>query len=202
MTEQTGFTPAAVIAFAAGDMENFIAASTPGGIEAQEAAGQHTFVANSTLPIEILCSSRRALELMGIAFGENADDLFVNVTLPEGWTKRKTDHSMWSEVLDNLGRPRIAVFYKAAFYDRKAHMQLIPRYTYSAYNACNEKGDSVDRDAVTHFKVVLRDAGQEIKVFGIWEKSDYESSYRIEAEAMSWLNENYPEWQNPMAYWD
>ena len=31
---------------------------------------------------------------------------------------------MWSSVVDELGRERAAVFYKAAFYDRRAHMTL------------------------------------------------------------------------------
>lgn len=38
-------TPAALGAFLAGDLDNFVTAATPGGIEAQEKAGQTSFVA-------------------------------------------------------------------------------------------------------------------------------------------------------------
>lgn len=40
---EKNITPAAIQAAVSGNIENFIAASTPGGIEAQEAAGQQSF---------------------------------------------------------------------------------------------------------------------------------------------------------------
>ena len=45
--------------------------------------------------------------------------------MPQGWTRRATDHDMHSEILDEAGKIRISVFYKAAFYDRRAHAELI-----------------------------------------------------------------------------
>ena len=44
MNKDKGINPAALAALLGGEMENFIAASTEGGIEAQEAAGQAQFV--------------------------------------------------------------------------------------------------------------------------------------------------------------
>ncbi len=49
-------------------------------IEAQEAAGQKAFVSSETLPKN---SPREQLEQVGVKLGEDVDDLFVNVTLPE-----------------------------------------------------------------------------------------------------------------------
>ena len=77
-------TPAALMAAARGDLANALVASTPGGIEAQEAAGQATFCANATLPKDC---PREALEKLGVKFGKNYDDLFVSVTLSFGWKK-------------------------------------------------------------------------------------------------------------------
>ena len=71
--------PAALNAALNGDMENALIASTPGGIEEQEARGQQDFVANETLPIKC---PREELEKMGFVFGEMADDLFVKVKMP------------------------------------------------------------------------------------------------------------------------
>ena len=66
---------------------------------------------------------------MGIVLGADVDDLFREATLPEGWRVVPTNHSMWSDLLDANGRKRAAIFYKAAFYDRAAHLNFIPRYT-------------------------------------------------------------------------
>jgi len=63
---------------------------------------------------------------MGIVFGEKVDDLFTSVTLPEGWHKEATEHAMWSKLIDDQGRERASIFYKAAFYDRSAFMSITP----------------------------------------------------------------------------
>lgn len=120
-------TPAALVALVSGlenekdGLENFRAAVTPGGIERQEAEGQRIFVASEVLPIDCPQSE---LEALGFKFGEPVDDLFVAVQFPDGWKKKATDHSMWSELIDPEGKVRASIFYKAAFYDRKAHMSL------------------------------------------------------------------------------
>lgn len=116
-----GITPAALQALIAGDMENFIAASTPGGIEAQEAQGQRDMVAKALLPKD---GPWPALEALGVAKGSEEDDLFYRATLPEGWQIVPTDHSMWSQLVDDTGTERAAIFYKAAFYDRTAQFRL------------------------------------------------------------------------------
>ena len=116
-------TPAALAALANGDIDNAAIAATPGGIEAQEAAGQATFCAQEILPKDH--GDREAYEALGFRFGEDYDDIFVNASLPSGWAKRATDHSMWSDIVDENGTVRARVFYKAAFYDRRAFMLLV-----------------------------------------------------------------------------
>jgi hypothetical protein len=88
-----------------------------------EAAGQRQLVASSVLPRDR--GGDAEYEALGFVFGAVVDDLFQQATLPLGWSKRGTDHDMHSEVLDERGIPRAGVFYKAAFYDRKASMNLI-----------------------------------------------------------------------------
>jgi len=97
----------------------------PGAIEAQEARGQIELVNSTQLPTD--CRDRAVLEAAGVIFGEVSpqDPLFVEATLPEGWKKRPTTHSMWSELVDAEGKVRANIFYKAAFYDRKAHMDAV-----------------------------------------------------------------------------
>ena len=115
--------PAALSALVNGNITNAIVASTPGGIEAQEKAGQLALVASTDMPKEL---DRAAFEALGFTFGEPVDELFVTATLPPGWKRQATDHSMWSKIVDEQGRERVAIFYKAAFYDRRAHARITP----------------------------------------------------------------------------
>lgn len=116
--------PAALSALAKGDFENFIVASKPGGIEAQEKAGQGALVASTNMPLE-LTPSKEAFEALGFTFGEKIDDVFQHATLPPGWTRAATAHSMHSEIRDETGKVRVGVFYKAAFYDRRADAYIM-----------------------------------------------------------------------------
>ena len=112
-------------AFLDGDAENFRVASTPGGIEAQEARGQSAInAAGNLLPKLLLHAQWAEIEAMGIKRLGDHDDLFLRVEFPPGWSMRPTGHSMWSDVVDADGRVRLNVFYKAAFYDRAAHFWL------------------------------------------------------------------------------
>ena len=87
----------------------------------QESRGQSSFVNSDTLPKKC---DRQALEALGVVFGDDADDLFVFVTLPDGWKKEPTEHSMWSRLVDGSGFEVASIFYKAAFYDRDAFVSM------------------------------------------------------------------------------
>lgn len=94
-------------------------------IGGQERAGQRQLLTSQLLPTDTHRTDAE-FEAVGFVFGEEAegDPLFRHTTLPAGWSKRGSDHDMWSYVVDELGRDRVSVFYKAAFYDRHAHMSL------------------------------------------------------------------------------
>ena len=123
----TGITPAALLAATQGDVENFFAAITPGGIEAQEAAGQARVCAhNDRLPVRGT-EEREKWEALGFVFGEQLtgnDSIFVACTFPPGWKLKPTEHSMWSDLVDDKGVERAMMFFKAAFYDYNAHIQF------------------------------------------------------------------------------
>jgi len=97
--------------------------SAAGHFERQEARGQQELCASTQLPQK--GSESEEIQALGIEWGESAkgDELFREATLPEGWEKRATDHSMWSEIVDETGKVRAEVFYKAAFYDRDAFIR-------------------------------------------------------------------------------
>lgn len=118
-------TPAMLRAATTGEVD--MSAAMPGGIEASEKLGQIAFVHSTAMPVE-LQPDRAAFEALGFKFGlpVEGDRLFVHATLPEGWKKQGTGHDMHSEIVDETGRKRVGVFYKAAFYDRRADAFIIP----------------------------------------------------------------------------
>ena len=105
---------------------NLSIATAPGGIEQQEAQGQRNLVQSTTLPIK---GDWEVLERWGVVKGEPVDKLFCHCTLPDGWTKAPTDHSLWSSLVDARGLIRTSIFYKAAFYDRDAFFHSVKRFT-------------------------------------------------------------------------
>lgn len=185
--------PAALSAFAKGDMDNFLVASTPGGIEAQEKAGQALLVASTNMPKE-LRPSREAFEKVGFKFGADVDEIFVSATLPLGWYRQASDHSMWSYIMDEQGRKRAAIFYKAAFYDRRASASLerriMPESVYPETGS-----DAPVRIGVTDCGKMIFEAGAEPKPY------NYEARKKLDDMAQAWADQNYPDWNDPTAYW-
>lgn len=180
-------------------------AGLPGAVERQEAAGQAELCRTEVLPKEC---PRAELEKFGVVFSDDHDDLFVNVTLPAGWKKQPTDHSMWSDLIDDKGRKRAAIFYKAAFYDRSAHMNLERRYRVDAYWPCDAAGQDMKYGEHTHFRTVARDGGTVLQSFGeirpdaAYSPEAYDLTKKQEADARAWLDERFPEWNDATAYWD
>jgi hypothetical protein len=92
-------------------------------ITGMEAAGQRQLVQSDRIPVD--GPDHELLEL-GFTLGEPdpADPIFRSCTLPEGWGREGTGHSMHSNIVDANGRPRVGIFYKAAFYDRSASFHV------------------------------------------------------------------------------
>lgn len=192
--KEIGMNPAALVAALRGDLANALVASTPGGIEAQEHAGQRAVCEKSILPKDC---DRNVFEAMGIVFGTDADDLFVNVTFPEGWHKEATDHYMYSDLLDDKGRKRVTVCYKAAFYDRWAKA-----YANLRFHAMCEPIDGWENPDGVYVGVVK----DQDKI--IWRsedtgtRGDYRKHDLLGAAATDWLRTHYPDYKNPLAYWE
>jgi hypothetical protein len=91
----------------------------------QERDGQRQLVNSDRLPADIR-GDRAEWEALGFTFGDPdpGDPMFMPATLPPGWKREGSDHAMWSYLLDQHGRRRASIFYKAAFYDRRAFMRL------------------------------------------------------------------------------
>jgi hypothetical protein len=175
---------------------------SPGAaIEQQEKAGQSAMVNSADLPINMHLPRDRIEAATGIKFGEPVNDMFVAADLPPGWRKAPTEHPMWSDLLDDQGRKRAAIFYKAAFYDRSAHMSWEHRYAATREYADGPKGyeDGSSR-------AVVRDNATGSVLFASeWRKNGSDSREDREADqkaAQGWLAAEFPEHDDPFAYWN
>jgi len=196
MTKKPIMTPAMLAAEALGIGAS---AGAPGAIEASEAAGQKQLVESTDMPLELSGmkygeNGKPLFEQAGFTFGAKIDDLFQQATLPPGWRREATGHSMWSDILDEHGRKRVSVFYKAAFYDRKAHARLNHRYHAGIDYDCDPKSRPT--------RACIFDQGVAIAAFPIEDPESYNSGNAAEKAAVAELNARFPDWLNPLAYWD
>lgn len=170
-------------------------------IEASEAEGQKSLVSSDTLPTDGLDAVVAACPQIKKLGAVQDDPLFTYVELPSGWTKKATEHAMWSHLLDDRGRQRASIFYKAAFYDRRAHIHPNRRFAIEHdYKAMN---DGIIRTNV-------QDCGQITRTFvhtcRVHEAMSHDEVARYKREnnaaALAWLEAQYPDWENDGAYWD
>lgn len=165
-------------------------------IQNMESKGQRELANSHQLPVECYRTSRYStqgiLENAGVVFGEPlADDpLFCEAKLPEGWKIEATGHSMWSYLLDEKGRRRAGIFYKAAFYDRHAHIRAegLLRMEFPA-----------DYEAAINSAVFRIEIFKGTEQVHVVEGVNHDDAY---SASTAWLNEHYPEWENPWAYWN
>lgn len=155
-------------------------------IEAAEARGQRELVNSEVIPAK----GSDDLAALGFKLGDPVpgDSLFRYATLPDGWKRQPSDHSMWSHVVDELGRKRVAMFYKAAFYDRDAFCRAETVYGYVLDCLYHGQQPLLDASWVTReaFADALnrcrKDAQESID---LWSKQtdSYATEYEAEARA-------------------
>jgi hypothetical protein len=190
-------TPAELLAYLSGDVDNYAIATEDHGIEKQEARGQQNLIRSEILPKKLMHShdSKELIyKTLGIVILGEADDLFDKVKLPDGWTKKPTDHNMWSELFDEKGRKRASIFYKAAYYDRSAHMGFNNRYT-SYYERFGDH--DIDSSEKKMFVATIKKDGVEI-----WRSEEPMGYSEVHEYAKKVLHEKYPKADSELAYWD
>ena len=167
-------------------------------IENMEADGQRELVkeGGTRLPTELGYGTTvvHLLEL-GFILGTpvEGDPLFRDGALPDGWRITPTEHTMHSNILDDTGRTRGSIFYKAAHYDRHAILSLIVRYTLRREYPEKYTGEEPVKSGAW-------DAETETFVFLSAEHAPG-GTHPEEERARLWLAGNYPDNQNPCNYW-
>ena len=92
---------------------------------------QHNLTKISQLP-----KPEKQVEEIGIKIIDPVenDSLFYNVEFPEGWTRKRTDHGMYTDILDEHGRKRATIMYKPDPWDRAGYTRVVDRFTASYTN--------------------------------------------------------------------
>lgn len=126
--------------------------SEPGdAVLMQESQGQREVVNSSVIPTD-MHNKHEEFEALGFKFGEvqTDDPMWREVTLPEGWSREGSNHAMWSFIVDERGYRRCSIFYKAAFYDRSAHIGIArepeTKAQNDSYDTFADEFDSRDGD--------------------------------------------------------
>jgi hypothetical protein len=168
-------------------------------IEDMEAQGQRELTGQtSKLPTK--GSENPAWAKMGVIYGkpDPSDPVFSGVQLPAGWKLRPTDHSMWNDLLDDQGRVRAKMFYKAAFYDRSANIRPESRFGLHRENKDTNDYDSPRRDVAKDFATGEVLFATEWRVYT---SERYAEETAAHKQVEQWLDENRPEWKDAAAYW-
>lgn len=168
-----------------------------------ESQGQRELV-NQTTQLPKQGSDDPAWEKMGVMFGDVVpnDPIFRKVELPAGWKLRPTDHAMWNDLLDDQGRVRGKMFYKAAFYDRSANIRAETRYGMDREYKVKDDYDSPRREVAKDFatgKVLFASDFLEQPTRYTEESAAAEDAAR--KKVLDWLDTNRPDWKNAAAYW-
>lgn len=205
MSEPTKITPAAMAAAVTGNIDATLAAMTEGGIEAQEKRGQQEQAEQETLPME-LGPNTGSFEKAGFLLGEKLSDLFQEAIFPDGWYKKPTDHSLYTDILDGDGRRRGSIFFKDAFYDRSAKATLTRRFLVKTIT---------DRDSNLVTAIIEDAAGMVERSVGGMERPRWgegrelaETNDKIikdaEEKLKAWLDTTFsPAWRTDVnAHWD
>ncbi len=109
-------------------------------------------------------------------------ELLQSARLPEGWTAVQTE-DRWGELFDEQGRVRANFFYKVQ--DYRGFLQMKNRYTTWCGRPGNDNWCAWDMAT----DIVLFESGS----------TNRDVAYR---EVQVWLNQHYPNWQDPSRYWN
>ena len=151
--------------------------------------------------------TKQQYEKMGIVIVDEYDDLFWNVKLPDGWTIKATDHTMWNDLFDDKGRKRGQFFYKAAFYDRDAFINFNTRYSIAVEHTVDSSVEDFDTWYNSDWQGIVKDGDEVIyRTMTIPKAEDYmkDSANRNVLQNLLEVHMDtfYPNYEDIHAYWD
>lgn len=165
----------------------FLAASMGEGgltqaVDETERAGQGQMTRADRLPRAIAGLTREQLQGLGFVFGPQLDDLFDKVIFPPGWSVTRAESALYSRVLDEKGRERGTIMYKAVFYNRDAYVTFTRRYDVGF----------AEVEGSHDLAYVAQNLGKALPGAPI---------FATHEPAEAWLDNLHPAWRDRLAYW-
>lgn len=181
-----------------------------GGRDSMDRLAHSDLARDSLIPADIEPGQREALERAGVSFGapDERSPRLLRVVLPEGWKIVKSDHPMYSNLLDDAGRARATIAYSRI--DGVAWTRCLRRFragyvTDDPFEWRNEplvpaildsggavlwRGTKVPRDTEEQRRAAWR--SEEVKT----------DVQKATAAAEAKLDEVAPRWRDASAYWN
>lgn len=184
---------------------------TGAAIQMQEKMGQNDVVFSDQIPVDRHGITDTQLLAVGFVLGPRPTgrELFQSAKLPLGWTKKAANHDMWSYILDERNRTRLAIFYKSAFYDRNAYMHAECRFNVSVDYRKNERTKRNNITVIDAGKIIKRFNGKLVEPdysntpeYDIAIRAFYDEKRQLERAAAAWLAEHRPAYKDWTAYWN
>lgn len=130
------------------------------------------FCSSDVLPSKILGTTREALAEIGFVFRGDHDKNYVSCALPVGWVKKPT--GTWHAVIEDPGRNARAYVFLGMNGADPVSVKFLRRFGVVGGMAMDTKRDN---------SCIIRRC------------VDDDSAAR-------YLNTRYPEWRNPLVYWE
>lgn len=145
-------------------------------------------------------NSTEDFESLGFEFLENEldkkDSIFETALLPKGWKMQENKGSYWTNIVDETGAVRATIYYrKHSFFGKEA--------TASINLVCRYRVDFSMDERENHW-VYIWDEKEKKELYSSPKCGKYGSSEfkKYFAEREEILKGKYPEFKNPMSYWD
>ncbi len=140
--------------------------------------------------------SREAFESLGFSFEEIDDDVLIKIDrLPYNWYL-VAGKLYETYIYDNYCRYRGYYFYKGTAKRRRGCMVLCEKYTVEFKS--KEEGNF---DGPIQVFIKDNSSGKKAKKIGECENGDWKALDKLIDDAYKWLRDNYPDYNNPLAYW-
>jgi hypothetical protein len=166
--------------------------------------GQRELVAANGASLPIKGSDAPYLKKLGFTFGPPLDNVFREASLPLGWSvKADPEYMMWCHIVDTKGRKRVGISYVPDFSNRKAELHAVVRYRLNV-----EYQGQFGRTGESH-RGCVQDQATDTEVFTtktLRRESEADRSFLktelLKEECQQWLEKNFPNHLDPLAYWD
>ena len=153
--------------------------------------------------------SKEAFEALGFEFSECDDSNTFEVKLPEGWSAsnyvgRKYTH--YHSIYDEKDRRRVFYLYGVSpFGGTYGYAELLCRY-FVADKPIDEKECEYYDEASLQVMYIADRAFPPgeccLREIGAYGEEEWEKEEELGEKAWKYMNENFPDWRNPLAYWD